>query len=258
MDSANLGFLARHLALTEFSGEIEPASGGCYVLGDELWAAIWAPEELTDPEAYIKATVEAAEQHGLSWAGAVAITPPARESDPLVAALSEALFIYGYEQRNELGSGGPDTVLVLASPQAAVQSVEISDVEPEALDEAATQLLNEARGAPEQLSSPWRRLRPGWLKGTKAHVAVLDGQPAGLVIVRYGELASRVVLLYVAEDHRQQGIGQALLAHSVDGAQAMGKMLNTIWVYRGGKLRYYFTKQGYAEQLSALYFIAEK
>ncbi|MBN2081575.1 GNAT family N-acetyltransferase [bacterium] len=258
MDSANLGFLARHLVLTEFNGEIVPAPGGCYVLGDVLWAAIWQPEELENPEGFIKETAQAAQAHGLSWAGAVAITPPARESDPLVAALSEALYVYGYEQRNELGSGGPDTVLVLAHPPVAEQPLEVADQDATALDAASQQLLAEARIAPEQLSSPWRRLRPGWLEGTHVHVARVNGQPVGLAVVRYGELASRVLLLYVAETSRQQGIGRALLAHSVDSAQAAGRMLNTIWVYRGGKLRYYFTKQGYAEQLSALYFIAEK
>ena len=53
------------------------------------------------------------------------------------------------------------------------------------------------------------------------------------------------------------GVGTALVAQSAELAQAAGRVLSSAWTFRTGKLRYFFGKLGFSEQLSAKYFIAE-
>jgi GNAT superfamily N-acetyltransferase len=254
MDAVNLGFLARQLLGTELAGRVEAISGGSLHWGEQLWAGIWQPEELGDAERFVQDTQAAAEAAGVPWAGSMIVTLPQLESDPAIAALAEALYVYGYPRAQGLVQGGPDAVMVMtdARPQAAVPGVEIAESTPD----ACQRLADEALAAAEQLTAPWRRY-DGWLDGCQLLAAATDGEPLGLVAVYHGEVASRVMLLWVTPDARGRGLGGALLAQAGEAAQHSGRMLLSSWVHRDGRLRYYLARHGFADQLSVLAFPAE-
>lgn len=254
MDASNLGFLARQLLLTELGGEVEEIAGGCFFWDAALWAGIWQPDEIGDCEQFILAAQAVAVERGTKLEGVIVVTPPARESDPVVAALAEALYVYGLPQRHGIAEGGPDTVLAaVGTPRAP---------EPGGLEiTAATmadcaELIERALAASEQLTAPWRR-NGDWLEQCQLSLARLEGSMAGVAAVLSSELAGRIALLWVEEALRGRAIGQALLAHAAQRAHDAGKVLVNTWVYRAGRLRYYLAKHGFSEQLSVLSFLAD-
>lgn len=254
MNATNLAFLARQLLLTELAGQPEDFAGGCLYWGNQLWAGIWQLDELGDAEAFIRETRQAAAAAGRPWAGVVIVTPPQLEGEPEVAALEEALFVYGFPRVQGLQQGGPDSVMIAAGAPQATHPDELAIGEAQAAD--CTSLLESALAPAEQLTAPWRR-PDGWLERSRLFKAELQGEAAGLLAVYHGEVAGRILLLWVEEAVRGQGIGQALLAHAVADAAQVGKVLLSCWVHRDGRLRYYLARHGFADQLSVLSFPAE-
>jgi len=254
MAATNLGFLARQLLHTELAGRAEDIAGGCLYWGEQLWAGIWQPEELGDAEVFIRDTQQVAAEAGRTWAGVVVVTPPPLAGEPVVAALEEALYVYGFPRAQGFEHGGPDSVLIATGSAHAAEASGAIIVEKPA--EQLEGLLAAAQAPAEQLTGPWRR-PPGWLEQCQLLTAELNGDPAGLVAVYHGEVASRIMLLWVTEDARDQGLGQALLARAVADAAQSGKVLLSCWVHRDGRLRYYLARHGFADQLSVLSFPAE-
>lgn len=254
MAATNLGFLARQLLQTELAGRPEEIAGGCLFWGEQLWAGVWQLDELGDAEAFIHDTQRTAAEAGTAWGGVVVVTPPQLEGEPAVSALEEALYVYGFPRAQGLQLGGPDSVMIAAGTphSAGPDGLEIVEAAPAQLEP----LLGAALAPAEQLTAPWRR-NSGWLDRCRLLAAQLNGQPAGLVAVYAGEVAGRVVLLWVDEDARGQGLGQALLSHAVADAAQAGRVLLSCWVHRDGRLRYYLARHGFADQLSVLSFPAE-
>jgi hypothetical protein len=119
MQASNLSFLARQLLRTELSGRPEEIAGGSLFWGEELWAGVWQPEALGDAERFILDTQRAAAAAGRPWAGVVAVTPPQLAGEPAVAALEEALYVYGFPRAQGLEHGGPDSAMFAAAPVGA-------------------------------------------------------------------------------------------------------------------------------------------
>lgn len=257
MNRENLGFLARQLLLTEVVGDAEDTPGGCLIWGAELWAGIWQPAAIPDFEQFIVATQNSAVERRLSWRGAIILVEPASASSPAIAELEEAFYVYGFPRREGLGAGGPQMVLVLDRPSSNSNPKRLQLNSVAADDPAANELTAEAARAHEQLVAPWIAAEPSWLGGSDIAVASLDSAPVGIAALRGSPLASRTVLLWVDPAQRGLGIGRALLSFATDMARKSSTVLECVWNYRSGKLRYFFSKAGYTERLTAMYFLNE-
>jgi GNAT superfamily N-acetyltransferase len=257
MDTSNMGLVSRQLIRTELAGDVEETTGGCLVWGDTLWVGLWDLTAIEDPEKFILSVQEQAKARDTNWRGVVLLLSPGEESSPSFVEFSEALFVYGLEKRAGLGSGAPDMVQVLGKPAKAILPSGLEIVTPKGLD-AVRELISQATIEDDSLAASWYVKQSQWLDGCTALAALLDGQPVGVLLVRESDLASRAVLLWVAPDNRNQGIGAALVAQNTALAEAKGRMLSTAWTYRTGKLRYYFGKLGFQEQLCAQYFLSEE
>ena len=254
-DQANLAFLARQLVLTELPGEeVDTLPGGCLVQGQQLWAGLWAPSQIEDAEALIKQAQAAAQKRSTTLGGIVAVTTPADEKSPVVQELSEALYIYGYPRAQGLSSGAPELIQV----QPAMQHPAAYELATAAWqDEAVQQMYQAAAAEADQLAGLhwWAQAARD---GLDVVLAMQHQAPVGMVASLPGELFSRLVLLWVKPEARGAGIGRALAAAVGTDAALKGRMLTTAWTHRDGKLRYYFNKLGYDDQLVALVFIAEE
>lgn len=257
MDMSNMGFVARQFIQTELSGDVEETTGGCLVWGSNLWAGLWDIGTIEDPEKFIHTVQDQARARGANWLGVMALLNPGEESSPSFVEFSEALFVYGLEKRAGIGTGAPDMVQVLGRPVKAMPPSRLELVASNGLD-AVQEFLAQAALADDLLAAPWHTRQSQWLEGCAIITALLDGQPVGVLLARESGLASRAVLLWVEPDNRNQGIGSTLVARGTELAAASGRMLSTAWTYRAGKLRYYFSKLGFQEQLSAQYFLAEE
>lgn len=258
MDAANLGFLARQLLLTELRGEAEDIDGGILVSGSELWAGIWQPEELGNFEIFIQSLQRTVQQRGLPLGGLVLLVPPAQDSTELISELAEALYVYGLPQCRGLPEGGPDAVQVLSGPLESAVVQGFTTEWTSAADERFAAIALPAIKVSEQLSAPWNTPRADWLNGTDCCIASVSGKPVGIVALHSSEVASRISLLWVVPEARGAGLGRVILAEACRRAADRGQLLCSVWSYRAGTLRFYLSKQGFAEQLSALYFIAEE
>ncbi|GEM_PF-2745705 len=257
MDAANLGFLARQLLLTELRGEAEDIDGGMLVSGAELWAGIWQPAEMGNFEIFIQSLQRTAQQRGLPLRGLVLLVPPARDDTELIAELAETLYVYELPQRRGLPAGGPDAVQVLSGPLDCANVAGFSTEWVSPADEGFTAIAAPAIKAVEQLSAPWNTPRAEWLSGADCCIASVSGQPVGIAALHSSEVASRISLLWVVPEARGAGLGRVILAEACRRAADRGRLLCSVWSYRAGTLRFYLSKQGFAEQLSALYFVAE-
>jgi GNAT superfamily N-acetyltransferase len=257
MDAGNLGFLARQLLLTEVSGEMEDAAGGCLVWGKELWAGLWQIEAMGKPEQFIIDAQQAATARGVAWRGILVLIEPASSSSPAVAELEEAFYVYGFPRREGIAAGGPQTVQILEQPPKASVQARLRLLDAQANDSDFRELLNRATRAQEQLAAPWAIADPAWLEGAQLHLAELRGTPAGIGAASRSALASRVISLWVDEQYRGQGVGTAILEHMAHRAQDTGSVLSCVWCYRDGKLRYFFSKAGYSEKLTIIYFVSD-
>lgn len=254
MDGMNLGFLARQLILTELAGEVEDIAGGCLVQGVKLWAGLWEPAAIVDPEKFIHCVQDTARKAGTAFDGAVVLASGSPEQQAGLDQLAEALFVYGYPECEAAGTSGPEMVQVLSRPLAApeIAGLTIDSVT------GADDWVGQALSVKERLFGDWVDPASDWLQHVNLQLASLEGEPVGIAGVRASELASRVVLLWVAEGHRRQGIGLALLEHCQTQAAAAGRLLNCCWTFRGGKWRYYMNRRGFDEKLTARYFKSEE
>ncbi len=252
-----MGLVSRHLIRTELAGDIEETTGGCLVWGDTLWVGLWDLMAIEDPEKFILYVQEQAKARDTNWLGVVLLLSPGEESSPSIVEFSDALYVYGLTKRAGLGSGAPDMVQVLGKPAKVMLPSGLEIVTSNGLD-AVQELLSQATLEDDSLAAPWHVQQAPWLEECAVISAVLDGQSVGALLIRESDLASRVVLLWVAPDNRSQGIGGALVVRCTELAESKGRMLNTAWTYREGKLRYYFGKLGFQEQLCAHYFLAEE
>ena len=256
MDATNINFIARQLALTELHGEVEEIPAGILVWNIALWAALWNPELIVEPESFILEVKEKSKVRDIPWHGVLLLLQPGNESANAFLELCDALFVYGFERLTGMETGGPDMVQILGAPPKLHMPSGLEIKESRDKDEI-TPMFAHAEQLKDSFSSPWRRNQPNWMGGCRIITATLNGKLAAAAVLRESDLASRLDFLWVEPGHRDKGIGAALISYCAEQATSRGKMLNTAWTYRDGKLRYYLRKQGFEEQLSAHYCIGE-
>jgi GNAT superfamily N-acetyltransferase len=255
--SANAALMARHLLRTEFPrAELSDVPGGCFIADDAAWLGITSPQSIEDHEALLKQAQAFAKERELPWAGALLFTSATEAPGPETEALEEALYIYGYIRAKGLNRGGPEMVQVLLNEPQLVTSPQCDfEAAADNLD-AAHLLYAEAMDTSDRITGPaWNRSK-AWIERAEAWLAYRGHEPAGLVSCVNGELIGRIVMLIVAENHRGFGVGRELLSHAQTIGAHHGAMFTSLWNFREGKLRYYISKQGFAEQLGVRYYLA--
>lgn len=256
--SANFGFLAKQLALSEFAATAEEDfPGGCFFSGKAFNAAVWDPTALGDPEDFINKGLEAAKAIDLTWQTTLLISTPAMEKTVAFKELADALFVYGFPDASTTPSGlvVPSLVQVMGQPAlkpkpdgTTIQAIELSDAKFASLLAPTT---------PEEAVC-FANLNPGSAEGKLELLgAEVQGKPVGVVACRIGSIASRVVHLWVEPDMRRKGIAQALVAQAFSNAQERGELVFACWASAKGTLRYFLSKLGFEEQVRAHYFVAE-
>jgi GNAT superfamily N-acetyltransferase len=250
-------FLTRQLLRSEFpQAELVDCPGGCFAIDDAIWIGLWQPEAITDPEGLVKSARQLSKDRELALAGAMLLVDPAKASSPPVEALEEALYIYGYPRVKGLNRGGPDIVQVLPNTPPLLPKPRLI-FEPAAHDpEAAQRLFALSLQTSDRITGPGWNRRKSWIERAEPYLAYDGTTPVGLVSFQPGELISRVVMLIVDEQQRGKGIGRELLNEVQTLGGQRGAMFTSVWNYRDGRLRYYIGKQGFAEQMSVLYFQA--
>ena len=256
--AANFGFLAKHLALSEFAATAEEdCPGGCFLSGQVFNAAVWDPIALGDPEVFITKGLEAAKAQNLAWQTTLLLSTPAMEKTVAFQELADALFVYGFPEADTTSAGlaVPSLVQVLGKPalKPTPAGTTINALEPG--DAKFASLLTPT--TPEEALS-FASLDPGFTAGKLELLgAEVDGQVAGVVVCRIGSIASRVIHLWVEPDMRKQGIGQSLIAQALANSQGRGELVFACWASAKGTLRYFLSKLGFEEQVRAHYFVAE-
>ena len=255
--TANLGFIARHLMQSEFPGrQYDEIDGGILAWGDDLWAGIWEVEAVGNVEEFIRETQAAAAEKGKRWAGAILMIPPSLEKNEQVSELAEALFIYGMPRSQGLGSGGPDVIQTLNKPQAAAPR-DIHVISTPDDDDRVKHLLAETWNAEDRLLSVAWGGASNWQPMMRTHLAVVDDEPAGIAGTIPGDLIGRLAALWVTPAFRGRQVGHALVNAAHKLAAERNLLALSAWTYRDGTLRYYLSKQGFEDQLSAQYYLAE-
>lgn len=256
--SANFGFLAKQLALSEFVATAEEdLPGGCFFSGNTFNAAIWDPFALGDPEDFINKGLEAAKAIDLAWETTLLLSTPAMEETAAFKELADALFVYGFPDASTTPSGlvVPSLVQVMGQPAlkptpagTTIKAIELGDTMFASLLALAT---------PEETVS-FANLGPT-ADGGKLELlgAEVQSKPVGLVACRIGSIASRVVHLWVEPDLRRKGIGQSLIGQALANSQERGELVFACWASAKGTLRYFLSKLGFEEQVRAHYFVAE-
>jgi GNAT superfamily N-acetyltransferase len=258
MADANFAFMARQLMQTELRGHNwSERSGGAHAAGSKLWTVLWDPAGAGDPEKLVQESQAKALELALPFAGLIALTPPAAESDPALAALEEALFVYGYPRRQGLGSGGPDMVQVLSKPthHKPIGGLSIEPAESVALEG----LLNAACAERDGLGGPgWQSAAEFGGAGIQHLVASRGGRALGFASLAAAGVTGRVMLIWVEPESRGKGIGRALLEAAARASGEGGQLVLSAWTHRDGRLRYFFAKEGYSDQLRLHYFQPEE
>lgn len=255
--AANTALMARHLLRSEFPrGQFTDVPGACLIADDAAWLGVTAPDSISDPEELLKQAQAFAHDHGLPWAGALLFTSASEAPGPETEALEEALYIYGYIRAKGLNRGGPEMVQVLLNEPRLVANPQCDMEHASKNIEAATLLYAEAMGTSDRITGPaWNRSK-AWIERADAWLAYRGHEPAGLLSYVSGELVGRVVMLIVADAQRGHGVGRELLSHAQQLGSQSGAMFTSLWNFREGRLRYYISKQGFAEQLGVRYFLA--
>jgi hypothetical protein len=238
--TANFGFLARSLLLTELPGAAVDVPGGVLVVSaSNAWLGLWDLAAAEDPEQLIKAAQAAATERGLTLSGVVILTEAA--THPNLEGLTDALYVYGFPQ-----ASGPDSVMVLGSaphpkPRGLTFGTTAFDELPASARESAAELTGPAGGAvvPE------------------IHVAMQGAQSVGYVGTSSVGLVRRIVLLHVPDGSESGDTAQALVEHVAQAAQAAGQFIVCAWARRNGLARFTLTACGFAEQVTVRHFVAE-
>jgi len=254
--AGNTAFLARQMLLLELrQGQCVDMPGGVLSWGRQLWAGIWNPQALGDPERFIVATRAEAASRGVDWAGAVVITTGA--AAPVEQDLSDAFFVYGLPEATGPPHCSPQVVLALtASPaQKPIRGLAAELAEPSGSDLAS--LLKTAAASGDRLLGPALATDPV-TADSQAVLLRAEGKPAGLAMLAQAGPLARLELLWVDPALRGRGGGGMLLAHAWEHARRAGCLALTAWAQREGSLRYYLVRRGFAEAGWVSHFLAEQ
>ena len=254
MDATNTGFLAKQLLLTELDGEVVDYVGGSLVMCDlGIWAGIWEPLAIPDPEEYITDLMAKAEEYGSELAGVVMLIPGAMEQEEKVVQLAEALFVYGYTQP-EGDVAPPDMIQVCAKPPKPEDDVFIEF----RYITGGHRIMLDAIEEAEQMYSNWNAENADLFITADTILLQEDREPIGIMMLTESDLALRVIMLWIKEEFRNKGYGKTVLADLINSGVSSSKLLLSAWTHRTGRMRYFFQKCGFEEQLRALYFLPEK
>lgn len=247
-----MGFLCRAVLRTELAGEgwAERAGAATLLTSTGLWLGVWDAALAGDPEALIRDAQATAEDGGTRLAGAVVLHEQPGAGTAL-SELGDALYVYGYPQ----AGGWPDSIQVLGKPswpkprrslmiQEAGSAVDwpVDAPEPGAGNDGIAGACLAAIGSP-----PARRL-----------IAFEQDQPIGAAQLLQDSPVARLTYIWVAEVHRKHGVGAGLLEQAAKSAQAAGCIALSVWTCESGLLRYYFPRFGFAQQLSAKWFLPQR
>lgn len=246
-----MGFLLRAVLRTELCGAqwTEQAGAGILAGAAGAWLGVWDAGQAGDPEKLIQSAQAAAAGQGSQLAGALAVALPGDSSQAL-SDLGDALYVYGFPKAGQW----PDSVQVLGKPSWPKPRKGI-EVHFAATDAA----LPEGAPRPGQGADGITGACLAHLPSLPSETLVASEQdlPIGVAQLIVDGPVARVAYLWVAPEHRKQGVGAALLEQAAKKAQAAGCIAFSVWTRSSGLLRYYFPRFGFAQQLGASWFLPE-